>query len=324
MPVRKHGDGWEARVQSAGRRFSKTFGTRQDALSWEGLVRRRINDRELGRAPDYTIEEAVQRWLTGEAKALRSHRNLKNKVRAIHPHINRGRTLGQIPDAAGDIIKAGLKDGLAVATINRRLAVLRRVARLAQRSWNWTEKAITVTLLPGERERRVQASQDELQRLMAAAGPKAATAILYGVLTGLRRGELLGLKPGHFRDGAIVLETRTKTDRPRVVPLPAELKKRPYPFDLTSHELEDAWRNARRATGLTHLQWRDLRRTYGSWIVQNTGSLKAAQDLLGHTSSAITSRHYAHLLPGNLREAVATLPKLAGQARGKKNRKKAA
>ena len=323
MPVRKHGKGWEARVQFAGRRFGKTFASRQDALSWEALIRRRDNDRELGRAPSYTIEEAIERWLDGEAKALRSHRNLQNKVRAIYPHI-KGRTLPEIPDAAGDIIKAGMKDGLALGTINRRLAVVRRVARLAQRSWNWTDKAIIVTLLPGEQERRVQATVEQLQRLMRVAGPKAATAIQYGALTGLRRGELIGLQPENFQRGAIVLESKTKTGRPRVVPLPAALKRLPFPFGLTSSELEDAWRDARAVTGLKHIQWRDLRRTFGSWIVQKTGSPKAAQDLLGHTTSTITSRHYAHLVPGNLREAIAKLPNLAGHSRGRKNRKKVA
>ena len=320
MPVRKHGKGWEARIQSAGRRFGKTFRSRQDAVSWEALIRRRLNDSELGRAPSYTIEEALERWLAGEARALRSHRNILNKIRAIHPHI-RGRTILQIPDAAGDVIKAGLKDGLAIGTINRRLAVLRRVSRLAQRSWGWTDRVMAITLLPGEQERRVQATVEQLQRLMLVAGPRAATAIQYGALTGLRRGELIGLTPEHFRAGAIVLETQTKTGRARVVPLPPALKRLPFPFGITSTEIEDAWRAARKTTGLTHLQWRDLRRTFGSWIVQKTGSLKAAQDLLGHTSSAITSRHYAHLLPGNLRAAVRTLPDLSMPA---KKRKKAA
>jgi integrase len=54
--------------------------------------------------------------------------------------------------------------------------------------------------------------------------------------------------------------------------------------------------------------------------VQRTGSLKAAQQLLGHTTIAVTARHYSHLLDEHLREAVDTLPDLAGKQRkaGKK------
>jgi integrase len=72
------------------------------------------------------------------------------------------------------------------------------------------------------------------------------------------------------------------------------------------------------------LQFRDLRRTCGSWIVQRTRSLKAAQDLLGHTSIAITAKHYAHLLDEHLVDAVRTLPRLAGLARGRRRKLKAA
>ena len=47
--------------------------------------------------------------------------------------------------------------------------------------------------------------------------------------------------------------------------------------------------------------------TSEEWIVQRTGNLKAAQELLGHTTSTITSRHYAHLMTDHLRDAVASL-----------------
>ena len=72
------------------------------------------------------------------------------------------------------------------------------------------------------------------------------------------------------------------------------------------------------------LQFRDLRRTCGSWIVQRTRSLKAAQDFLGHTTIAITAKHYAHLLDEHLEEAANAMPRLAGMARGRVRKKKVA
>lgn len=326
MPVRRHGPGWEARIQHAGRRLGKTFETRRDAVSWEALIRKRLNDSELGRTPSYTIPEALERWLTGEAAALRSYRDFRNKARALVPFI-KGRTLNELADVAEAIRRSGLKDGLAVATINRRLALLRRLGMLAYKRWGWTDRNMgeRVQLLPGESPRHIQASPSEVQALIRAAGAKAGRAIQYAALTGLRRGELLKLTPAHFRDDMIVLNPKdTKTGRPRLVPIPESLKDKPFPFDLTEKELRMAWETAREKTGHTHIQFRDLRRTYGSWIVQKTGNLKAAQDLLGHTTSTITAKHYAHLLPSNLREAVATLPDLAGQRRGRQKKKKAA
>jgi integrase len=319
MPIRRHGKGWEVRVQHGGRRFSKTVATRSDALAVEGRIRQRINDRRAGRTPSYTVEEAVRRWLEGDATLLRSHANLVNKFRVISPHI-KGRLLEEIADVAEDVKVSGLAEGLKPATINRRLALLRRVARLAQRQWDWLERdvAAKIRLLPGEEPRQAQATPAQIKALMTAAAPRTRQAIVWAVLTGLRKGEVQRVKPESFQRGALVL-TETKTGRPRVVPLAPGLRPAEFPFGLTDNELARDFRAARAAAGLPWLQFRDLRRTCGSWIVQRTKSLKAAQDLLGHTSIAITARHYAHLLDEHVREAVNTLPRLAtGQARGRR------
>src|SRR3990167_8557894 len=120
MPVRRHGQGWEARIQYAGRRLGKTFGSKRDAQEWEARYRSRITDSRVGRAPRYTLTEAVNRWLTGEARGLRSYENLLEKTRVIYPHIQ-GRMLSEVGEAAESIKRAG--QDLKPATLNRRLAI---------------------------------------------------------------------------------------------------------------------------------------------------------------------------------------------------------
>ncbi len=323
MPIRKHGRGWEVRVQHAGRRFSKTVGRRQDAFTLERTVRERLNDRQLGRTPRYTLEEAVTNWLTGEAKSLRSYDNLLDKVRVMLPHIS-GRELADVVDVADKVKRAGLAAGLQPATINRRLAVLRRVANLAHRVWEpaWLERDLgsRIKLLPGEEPRYVQATPEQVEKLIRKAGKRAGAAIEWFALTGLRPIEFRAVQPESFQGRAIVL-TRSKSGRPRIVPLPHGLEPSAFPFGITESEMRRGFEAARAAAGMPWLQLRDLRRTFGSWIVQRTKSLKAAQDLLGHSTPTITAKHYAHLLEGHLREAVDTLPRLrAGQARGRKKR----
>src|SRR6267378_5337283 len=156
MPIRKHGRGYEVRVQSAGQRFSKTLGNRKDAFELERVVRARLVDRVLGRTPQYSLEEALTRWLTGEARLLKSYRDLKNKVREMYPQIQ-GKPLSAVVDVAEAVKQAGITGGLVPATINRRLAVLRRVANLAYRQWGWLETSLgeRIRLLPGERARHV-------------------------------------------------------------------------------------------------------------------------------------------------------------------------
>jgi integrase len=324
MPIRRHGKGWEVRLQQNGRRISRSFRSRPDAAEFERRTRQRIEDSRVGRLPSYSLEEAIDRWLGVEAKALKSFGNLQNKVRAIYPHIV-GRRLEEAPDAAEAVTKAGIEAGLKPATINRRLAILRRVARLAFRRWKWLASDVSgrIALLPGEEARTVQATPSQVDALLAHAKPRTRAAIIWASLTGLRKGELQRVRPHDFQGRRIVVE-RTKTGKPRRVPLASSLRPQAFPYGLTGPELEEDFRAARKAAGMPWLQFRDLRRTCGSWIVQRTKSLKAAQDFLGHTTIAITARHYAHLLDEHLDEAAASLPSFAGMARGRLRKKKCA
>lgn len=322
MPIRRHGNGFEVRVQHAGRRLSRTVPTRKDALELEAKLKAQVYDHRAGRVPRYALEDAVARWLSGEAKALRSYDNLVRKVRTLLPFL-KGRFLDEIADVAEEVKTAGMQADAQPATINRKLAILRRVARLAFRQWQWLDRDVAgrIILLPGEEPRHAKATPAQARALMLAAKPRTRQAILWAALTGLRKGELQAVRPHHFEGRSIVL-TRTKTKKSRIVPLAAGLDPKAFPYDLTERELTIDFRAAREAAGMEWLQFRDLRRTFGSWIVQKTQSIKLAQDLLGHTTPVVTSRHYAHLLDGNLRQAVKTLPNLAGLAGKMQHRKK--
>lgn len=324
MPIRKHGHGWEVRIRRVKPEISKSFRRYRDAAEFERRALQRIEDHRVGRSPAHSLEEALDRWLGNEAKALRSFENLQDKVRIIYPYIH-GRTLLEIADVAEEVKRAGMATELKPATINRRLAVLRRVGRLAFRQWQWLEhdEAARITMVPGEEPRYVQATKAQVDTLLAAAKPRARQAIVWAALTGLRQGELRAVEPHHFHGRRLVI-TRNKTGKPRRVPLARSLKPQDFPYDLTDREVTKDFRAAREAAGMPWLQFRDLRRTCGSWIVQRTKSLKAAQDILGHTTIAITAKHYAHLLDDHLEEAVATLPSFAGMARGRHGKKKAA
>lgn len=338
MSVRRKGRGWEVRFSHAGRAVSQVVrGTRTDAQRTERTLRTGFERSPTGFSA-HTIEDALIRWLEGEARALRSYKNLKDKAKQLLPYA--GELLEHAGDVAERIKRAGMDAKLAPATINRRLAVLRRVARLAYDDWKWLEKPVKVRLLPGETPRYVQATADQVRTLMAKCeDPRVRDALQLAVLTGLRQGELLGLTAANVHKDRIVLDARTKTGRPRSIPLAPDavaIAAR-LPLGLDYPDLRKGFEAAREAADMPWLQWRDLRRTFGSWIVQSTGSLKAAQDLLGHTSMQITARHYAHLLDEHLEEAVAGLPELgpkggrAGPKLGKigktnagKTRKKAA
>lgn len=322
MPIRRHGKGWEVRLRRVKPEISKSFRRYRDAAEFERRALQRIEDSRVGRSPAYTLEEAIDRWLGNEAKSLQSFDNLQNKVRAIYPHI-RGRLLADLPAVAEKVSREALRDGLRPATINRRLAILRRVGRLAHRRWDWLDRDLAgkIAFVPGEEPRYVHATPYQAEKLLKVARGKTREAIRWAIGTGLRQGELRAVQPHHFRNGSLVV-TKTKTGKPRSVPLAPFLRPQAFPYGLESSDVERRYREARSEAGMPWLQFRDLRRTFGSWVVQKTRSLKAAQDLLGHTSMQITAKHYAHLLDGHLKSAVRQT--FAGMGRGRHNRKKAA
>lgn len=318
MPIRKHGQNYYVRLQIDGRRIERVAGPRRaDAVALEASIRAQAVDARVGRTPHRQINDAIKRWLEGEARALKDLAGLKTKLRAIMPY-----TTGQPISAASDVAEAIKRDmqaeGLATGTINRRLAALRRVTRLAA-EWGWISHPPMVRLLGGEEPRTRTLTETQVKALAMACDGSARDCILLGAYTGLRMGEILALRADQVLGDVLVL-TRTKTGRQRAVPVPQialPIIAR-IPLGITYAQLRKVFEAARIKAGMPEVQFRDLRRTYGSWIVQRTGNLRAAQELLGHTTSTITARHYAHLLTDHLRDAVASLDGDGGKRAKKK------
>lgn len=318
MSARKRGDTWYARFQINGRRIERPAGPRRaDAIALETKIRAQAVDQRVGRHQDRLIDDAIVRWLEGDAKTLKDLAGLKAKLRTIRPY-TKGQPLSAAANVAESIKREMLKEGLTPATINRRLAALRRVVNLAV-EWEWAQYAPKIKLLAGEEARTVMLTEAQVKKLaMAAAGP-VRDAIMLGAYTGMREGEILRLTRDQVVGDTITL-TKTKSGRQRSIPTPQQLAPilAKVPLDLTYAQLRTGFEDARTAAKMPHVQFRDLRRSYGSWILQRTGNLKAVQDLLGHSTIAITARHYAHLLTDHLRDAVSTLNQSAvGQNPGK-------
>ena len=315
MPIRKHGAGWEVRIQHGGRRFSRTVATRSDAQYLEARLRQRLNDVRAGRIPTYSLEEAFARWLKGEAARLKSYRSTESVVRRVFPAI-KGRALHEVIEAAAEVERDGLAQGLMPATINRHLAHLRRVAKLAYRKWGWLENDLgaKIQLLSGERKRSKFLTKAEARRLLAASSGKIREAIRWLLLTGLRRGEFLRVRPEHFRGRELHVEV-SKSGKPRILPLPDELDPARFPYGLSEPVLERGFRHARARIGQDGLWLHDMRRTYGTWLLQNGADLAAVRDLLGHANITMTSR-YLGASSSDLQAAVRKLP---GMARGSKS-----
>lgn len=329
MSIRKTGNRWQVRLRVGGDkpRFERTLpegATRRDALQLEAKVRRAQIDVAIGQKQRYLIDEALDEWERTGAKRLKSwEKSLKYRVKMLREECTAGRYLDEIVQVAERIKADGA--GLNPVTVNRVLAILRRVGNLAEQ-WGWTDAPLgrRIKLLPENSNRHVYLTPDGVEALAVAAGD-AADMVRFAALSGLRLGEMLALKPSQILGKSLILGTNTKTMQPRAVPLNLEalrIARSALPWALTRKQLRDRWDAARVAAGRPDVHWHDLRHTYASWLVQAGESLPVVGKLLGHSGPGMTQR-YAHLAPRQLDDAVTRLPRL-GKGRGPAKKKKAA
>jgi len=208
---------------------------------------------------------------------------------------------------------------LSLASINRPLASLRAVLRMAAREWRVLETVPYMKTEP-ESSRLRWLKPEEAERLLAACRASRngdlADLVEFSLFTGLRQGEALGLTWDRVeRARGVVLVTETKTGKDREVPLntnaDAILERRAAAEGLVFGTLSfdsfrTAWETAVRKAKLTDFRFHDLRHTCASWMVQRGANLQEVKDVLGHSTLAMTLR-YAHLAPEHLRKAVSAL-----------------
>ncbi len=219
--------------------------------------------------------------------------------------------LTEAVEVASEATDAWLAEGRAPATINRRIAMLRRVCRLAHSKWGWLPDDISrklVALPGGDRKRQTFLSRAQVMSLVHASPKALGDAILLSAYTGLRQGELLRLTRADVAEGCVIVRDAKSKAGLRTVPVPRQataILKR-LPIKLTVYQLDYQFRLAREATGLEHIRWHDIRHTYGSWLAQSGAPLTVVRDVMGHSTLSVTTR-YTHTVPEHVRAAVRKL-----------------
>ena len=202
----------------------------------------------------------------------------------------------------------------APGSANYALGVLRRIFNFAI-ARGYLETNPTRVIRPNRRPRLERfLSSEEIGRLHRALddhhakGRRAeADIIRLLLLTGCRRGEILGLRRSEVQGDMLVLadsktgprrvplnsqarailERQPRGDSPFVFPSPRD-PSRPRSPDLS------LWYQARREAGIEDVRLHDLRHTHASHAVMNGVPVPVVSRLLGHSNTRMTLR-YAHL-----------------------------
>lgn len=225
--------------------------------------------------------------------------------------------VGDIDDLVQDLKAKPRKP----ATINRYLALLRRMLNWAvEREYldrtpfrRGSQAVIKLERENNRRSRRLTA--DEEKRLLNAARPITKALIIAALDTGMRRGELLGLRFGDVDFDRQVIHVRAenaKSKRGRSIPIAttrlkaglewlridAEGRQKDDAAPVFSNrvgeplkDFRDGWVNALAAANITGLWFHDLRGEYASRLVERGVPLSQVRDLLGHASIVTTERY---------------------------------
>lgn len=173
----------------------------------------------------------------------------------------------------------------------------------------------------------------EARRLVNAASPEFRPMVRAALLTGGRYGEITALSVSDFNpDSGTVQFRKTKNGRPRHVPLSdegVEFFKRQTAGRkgdelLLAHASGEQWGESHQARPMREacerakiapaVSFHDLRNTYGALLAMEATPIKVIAELLGHTDTRITEKHYAHLSNSYVADTLRkNLPRFGGK-----------
>jgi integrase len=224
------------------------------------------------------------------------------------------------------LVKALLAKRLAPSTILKVVVLLKEMFKHAVQ-WEHLDAnpAQYVERPRVETEEMEVLTPPEIRRLLAAADEPVRTMLLCAVLTGLRRGELLGLKWEDVDLQASKIHVRRAVWRGKLITpksrrsrrvidmaptLKAALATLPTRFQgelvFTAEGgglidpdnfMHRDWVRLLRRSELKRIRFHDLRHTYASLLILQGAHPKYIQAQLGHASIQTTLDRYGHLMP---------------------------
>ena len=250
----------------------------------------------------------------GRLRCYREYERYAKRLGAAFP----GRTLRQL--LPGDI------------DVNRDLQFLKHVFYVAMKDGLCERNPVRDVRLFKENNQRVRLlTEDEEARLREFIDDSDWPMVAVAIHTGLRQAEQFNLRWEHvdFATGVITIP-RSKHGEARRVPmndtvrdllraLPSRLKSALVfpsatgvtPLDARNY-INRVFAPALEKARIDGFRWHDLRHAFASRLVMKGVDLRTVQELLGHTTLAMTLR-YSHLSPGHQLDAVRRLDEAADE-----------
>ena len=331
----RRGKVWWMKIRWGGRLIRRSTKTRNKDLAKkvQEKVLLRLADRKWSvtdTAGTTLFREAWDKYMREEAryKATDTSQRAEQCAKRFLPHIG-NLFLSQVTPAVLSSYKSErLESGVSMGTVVKELQFVRRVFSLCKREWQLVSQSpFEFFKMPAVNDARMRFLTDaEFDRILLSCPDWLRPMVLLARHTGLRRGNIVGLRWDHVDlEGRVINLDVTKNGQRLTVPqgvTVCEVLARQrtakvahlgcgYVFHqkgvpYSPSQVSVAFQRACRRAGVSNFRFHDLRHDYASRIVQNGYDLYIVQQLLGHKDGRMTQR-YAHLKVENLRSAVESL-----------------
>ena len=317
MGVFKKGETWFIDYYHEGRRIREKAGSNKAAAK-QALAKRQTEVLEgkfflKKKEPQVSFKEfASYYWdLHGKYKRTSSYKSMLRLLVA---------EFGEMPLSKFSVpmiltYRNKVRERASTVAANRHLAFLRSMLYKAIQWEKYVgENPAAKIKLERENNHRVRfLSEQEIQKLLANCSPRIFPVVACALLTGMRMGEILKLSWENVDlEHGIVYVLNSKSGKPREIPIAAKLdsvirslgpKQRGSIFEMPEITLRRHFPKALKASGIDDFRFHDLRHTFASHYIMQTGDLPSLQKLLGHSTPTMTQR-YAHLAANHLRAGI--------------------
>lgn len=289
------------------------------------------------------FKEFTRKWFEIYVQNNNKHSEISRKKYTLQKHLVPffgGTRIDKITTLQVEQYKSRkIGEGLAKKTINNHLTVLGSCLNTA-RDWLELTKMPKMKKLKAPPPETVFLSHEECGRLLANTSGVWQDIILTALKTGLRLGELNALKWSDINWDNKTLTVRhswceykkglvtPKSNRERHIPLTDELYERLLKRRRAAGFIFVDERNQRfnsktlnqkiistcKRADIKEITCHTFRHTFASHLAMAGASLKAIQELLGHSNIQTTMR-YAHLTSSSLKETVSLLEPNKGMPR---------
>lgn len=214
--------------------------------------------------------------------------------------------------------------------------------------WEWTDKNPITQVRQSAKRSKIPTilSVEEIQRLFSYLREPCRTAVILDAVSGLRVGELLGLKWEDAKFDQLELNVTRSVSRQVVTPCKTEVSRKPIPMHPEIAEMLCRWKLAApynkpsdwifasphkagiqpywpgslfrahvkpallKAGISSKVGWHTLRHSLGTLMKANGEDLKTIQELLRHATFKVTADTYTQAVTPVKREAQAKIAKL--------------